>query len=143
MEHSEFREVIERVREQTDIVQVIGERVPLDTHGKGLCPFHEDTNPSLQVHREGQYFHCFGCGAGGDVFKFVELYEKKPFLEVLTEMAEEARVPLSVPVGQAAEVIRETRLTQDILIEAARFYHRALDQRQSKIRSATIRIPVW
>jgi len=126
VEHSEFRELIETVRERTDIVQVVGERIALDRYGRALCPFHKETDPSFHVHRQRQCFHCFGCGVGGDVFTFLELYEHKPFLKVLQELAEKAGVPLPVPIGDAAESATEERLIQDILTEAARFYHGAL-----------------
>ena len=67
---------------QADIVQVVQDHVPLRKAGatyKGLCPFHGEKTPSFNVNREKGFFHCFGCGVGGDVFKFVELQEKVGF----------------------------------------------------------------
>jgi len=70
---------IDDVRLQADIVQVVQETVPLKKVGatyKGLCPFHPEKTPSFHVNRDRGFFHCFGCGAGGDVFKFVELRDR-------------------------------------------------------------------
>ena len=70
---------IDDLRLQADIVQVVQDYVPLRKSGatyKGLCPFHGEKTPSFHVNREKGFFHCFGCGVGGDVFKFVELHEK-------------------------------------------------------------------
>ena len=65
---------VERVRAATDIVELIGERVPLRRVGRnfmGRCPFHEEKTPSFSVNAERQFYHCFSCKAGGDAFKFV------------------------------------------------------------------------
>src|SRR6185369_14710243 len=65
---------VERVRAATDIVELIGERVPLRRVGRnfmGRCPFHEEKTPSFSVNAERQFYHCFSCKVGGDVFKFV------------------------------------------------------------------------
>ena len=69
----------ERVKQQADIVRVIGEYVRLKKTGQnftGLCPFHQEKTPSFAVHPVKQIYHCFGCGAGGDVFKFVMEVDK-------------------------------------------------------------------
>src|SRR6516165_10028453 len=69
----------ERVKQQADIVRVIGEYVRLKKSGQnftGLCPFHGEKTPSFAVHPVKQIFHCFGCGKGGDVFSFVMVAEK-------------------------------------------------------------------
>jgi DNA primase len=67
---------IDEVRSAADIVAVISDSVSLRKAGnsyKGLCPFHSEKSPSFTVNRDKGFFHCFGCGAGGDVFKFIEL----------------------------------------------------------------------
>lgn len=82
----------ERLREQVDIVHVIGEYVRLRRIGKrytGLCPFHNEKTPSFSVNAEGQYFYCFGCNAKGDVFKFVEMIEGLTFFEALKKLADQ------------------------------------------------------
>jgi DNA primase len=81
-----------------DIVQVVGEVVSLKRSGatwKGLCPFHGEKTPSFHVNREKGFFHCFGCGVGGDVIKFLELHEKLSFTEAVRTLA--GRFGLPVP----------------------------------------------
>jgi DNA primase len=75
MNTRDFEELIRKVKEDTDIVEVIQEKIRLDTSLKALCPFHDDRNPSFSVNANEQYFYCFGCGVGGDVIRFLQLYE--------------------------------------------------------------------
>ncbi|MCC7146008.1 MAG: DNA primase [Phycisphaeraceae bacterium] len=85
------------VQQATDIVALVGEQVALRAKGRefmGLCPFHEDHNPSLYVSPAKQIYKCFVCGAGGDVFSFVMNYHKMPFPEALRYLAERAGVKL-------------------------------------------------
>lgn len=81
-----------------DIVKVVGAYVPLKKRGAnsyiGLCPFHSEKSPSFNVHPTQQFYKCFGCGAGGDVIKFVMEYEKVTFQEALASLAEQFGVPL-------------------------------------------------
>ena len=89
---------LDDLRMQADIVRVVMDKVPLKRSGssyKGLCPFHGEKSPSFNVNPSRGIFHCFGCGVGGDVFKFVELYEKVSFPEAVRLLA--ARVGVSVP----------------------------------------------
>lgn len=126
MKDIEFRDLIEKAREQTDIVQIIGQRITLDCHNKALCPFHEEKTPSFSVNSKEQYFHCFGCGAGGDVFSFLEHFENKPFIEVLTDLANQAGISLPMQTSEDRQRIIEIRAIEDILTETARFYHQGL-----------------
>ena len=83
-----------------DIVQVVGDVVSLKRSGatwKGLCPFHGEKTPSFHVNREKGFFHCFGCGVGGDVIKFMELHEKVSFTEAVRMLA--TRFGLAIPEG--------------------------------------------
>jgi len=85
------------VREGSDIVRVIGEHVALKAKGReyvGLCPFHDDHNPSMSVVPHKQIFHCFVCGAGGDVFSFVQRYHSMEFREALEFLAARAGIEL-------------------------------------------------
>jgi DNA primase len=94
---------IEDLRLHADIVQVIQDHVPLKKAGvnyRGLCPFHAEKTPSFNVNRERGFFHCFGCGAGGDVFKFLELQEKVAFPEAVRSLAR--RFGLEVPEPEEA-----------------------------------------
>ena len=87
----------ESIRMSADIVRVISDYVTLKGAGKamkGLCPFHSEKTPSFSVHGEKQIFHCFGCGVGGDVFKFVMLTEGVTFPESIRIVAEKCGIPL-------------------------------------------------
>ncbi len=97
MEKLESNDVIAEVRRKLDIVQVISEYLPLVQKGKnffGVCPFHDDTNPSMSVSREKQIYRCFSCGASGNVFTFVQEYEHITFKEALSQLANKAGVVL-------------------------------------------------
>src|SRR5205814_2664052 len=88
---------IDDLRLTANIVQVVQDYVPLKRAGatyKGLCPFHSEKTPSFHVNPEKGFFHCFGCGAGGDVFKFLELHEKVDFPEAVKLLAQKFGVPL-------------------------------------------------
>src|SRR6516164_7546517 len=95
MDKSQFRDLIERIRQKVDIRAVIGRHIRLNSHGMGLCPFHQEKTPSFSVNSGGRYFHCFGCGVAGDVFTFLKLYEKKSFWDVFSQLGHEAGVSLA------------------------------------------------
>ena len=93
---------IDDLRMHADIVQVIQEYVSLRKTGatyKGLCPFHSEKTPSFHVNRDKGFFHCFGCSAGGDVFKFLELQEKMGFQDAVRHLAAKFGIPIPEPVG--------------------------------------------
>ncbi len=90
-------ELIERVREATDIVSVVAEHVQLKRAGrtwKALCPFHQEKTPSFTVNPDRQIFKCFGCGEGGDVFRFLMEFEKLSFPEAVEYLAGRSGIPL-------------------------------------------------
>src|SRR5215467_6292072 len=91
----EFAQV---VKEQADIVRLIGEYVKLRKSGaqnfQGLCPFHQEKTPSFSVHATRQFYHCFGCGASGDVFSFVQKIENITFPEAIRLVAEKLHIPM-------------------------------------------------
>lgn len=82
-----YRERVEQLRQHTSIVEsILVSGVHIEKRGKewmGLCPFHEDRSPSLSVNEESRVWHCFGCGEGGDVFRFMELRLNIPFPEAV------------------------------------------------------------
>ena len=83
-------EVVNEIRQRADIVEVIGEVVKLEKAGqnyKGLCPFHKEKTPSFVVNPAKQIFHCYGCGAGGNVFTFLMKHEQYSFPETLHILA--------------------------------------------------------
>src|SRR6476659_2264434 len=115
------------VRDRSPIADVIGERVALRNAGwgnlKGLCPFHEEKSPSLSVSPARGLFHCFGCGVGGDVIRFIERIDHVSFSEAVERLAAEAGIELhyvdgpgaSRPPGQRSRLV-------DAHAAAARFY---------------------
>jgi DNA primase len=91
---------IDDLKMQADLLRVIGDQVPLRKSGstyKGLCPFHGEKTPSFHVNPDKGFFHCFGCGVGGDVFKFVELHERVSFPEAVRSLAAKFGVPVPEP----------------------------------------------
>ena len=77
---------INAIRAKADIISIVGSYIPLTQRGKNyfcVCPFHDDTNPSMSVSREKQIYRCFSCGASGNVFTFVENYEQISFSDTL------------------------------------------------------------
>ena len=91
------QDIINEIRRKVDIVDIIGERIPLTSRGKnffGVCPFHEDTNPSMSVSRDKQIYTCFSCHATGNVFTFLENYEHLEFYEVLKMLADKVGIKL-------------------------------------------------
>ncbi len=86
------------IRRKSDIVDIIGERIPLVARGKnffGVCPFHDDSNPSMCVSREKQIYTCFSCHATGNVFTFLMNYEHIDFREALKYLGEKVGVNVS------------------------------------------------
>src|SRR5438270_5079444 len=91
------QQFIDDLRLQVNILQVIQEYVPLKKIGatwKGLCPFHSEKTPSFHVNPEKGFFHCFGCGVGGNVFKFLELHEKIGFPDAVRMLAQKVGITL-------------------------------------------------
>jgi DNA primase len=123
-------EVIERIRSQADIVQVISEYLTLKKAGanyKALCPFHREKTPSFMVNPARQIFHCFGCGAGGNVFGFLMRQEGFTFPEAVRFLA--AKMGIQVKEYRVSPGQREMREQLFDLYEfATSFYHRCLTQ---------------
>jgi len=91
------QDTIEEVKQRADIVDVISERVVLRKRGKdfvGLCPFHNEKTPSFSVSPSKQMYYCFGCQAGGNVFKFIMELDKRSFAEVVLDLARRYQVPV-------------------------------------------------
>ncbi len=122
-------ETLEEIRSRSDIAAVVESFIPLQRQGntlKALCPFHKEKTPSFVVNPQRQIFHCFGCGKGGDVFRFVMEYEKLDFISAVQLLARRAGVSLDrlhgAPPGAASA--RETLF--EINQAAARFYRQCL-----------------
>jgi DNA primase len=102
----------ERVKQQADIVRVVGEYVRLKKTGKdfsGLCPFHQEKTPSFTVSPIKQIFYCFGCGKGGDVFNFVMDMEKSAFPEAVRTVAEKCGIAIPRPRERSPEERQENQ----------------------------------
>ncbi len=130
-------ELKEEIRSANDIVDVISQYVTLKRSGRnffGLCPFHKEKSPSFSVSADRQYFHCFGCHKGGDVFTFVSEIERISFRESLEFLAERARI--SLPTVENSE-FNKTQYLKDRMIkinaETAIFYHERLYKPLAKI----------
>jgi DNA primase len=112
----------ERVKQQADIVRVIGEYVRLKKSGQnfaGLCPFHSEKTPSFNVHPVKQIYHCFGCGVGGDVFKFVMEVDKVAFPEAIRIVAEKCGIAIPRPKERSPEERKENQ-QRALLVEMHR-----------------------
>jgi len=116
---------IEEIRNSVSIVDVISEYVQLRKRGKnyiGLCPFHNEKTPSFTVTEEKQIFHCFGCHAGGNVFKFLMDYKKISFVESIQEIAEQQGIEISYDDEGFNEKQSEQEILYDINTEVARYF---------------------
>lgn len=117
---------IREIRESNDIVDIISQHISLKRTGSnfvGLCPFHNEKTPSFTVSPSKQMYHCFGCGAGGDVISFIMEYSKLDFVEALKYLAERANIVLDekgTNVNTKKE--KEKRMLYDLNKEAARHY---------------------
>jgi DNA primase len=113
------QQFIEDLKRHADIVLVIQDYVSLKKSGasyRGLCPFHSEKTPSFHVNREKGFFHCFGCNVGGDVFKFLELYEKTGFQDAVKRLAQ--RFGLPVPEPEQSEDQRASAAEREGLLKA-------------------------
>jgi DNA primase len=124
----------EKVKQQADIVRVIGEYVRLKKTGQnftGLCPFHQEKTPSFSVHPVKQMYYCFGCHEGGDIFKFVMAMEKCEFPEALRIVAEKCGIPIPRPRERSPEERRENQQRSSLVemhAQAASFFARQLQE---------------
>lgn len=126
-------ETIQQIRERIDIVDLISTYVSLSKAGqnfKGLCPFHAEKSPSFSVNPGNQYFHCFGCQAGGDAFTFLMKQENMDFMEALRELSQRAGIAL--PERRQSISRSESGLSREryfyLYQLAASWYHRNLQE---------------
>lgn len=130
-------ELIEDIRANNDIVDVISQYVTLKRSGRsyfGLCPFHKEKTPSFSVSVDKQIFHCFGCGAGGNVIHFIQKIENIDFKESIELLAERAGIVLPTETGSSDD--KKQRLKEriyDINQQVAIFYHENLYKPTAKL----------
>ncbi|MBI1748721.1 MAG: DNA primase [Acidobacteria bacterium] len=120
---------IDSVRRSANLVRLVSEFVSLKKRGRNyqaLCPFHTEKTPSFNVNEEKQIFHCFGCGTGGDVFKFITLIEHITFPEAVRFVANRCGIP--IPAGESSKPVNaeEKEILFQILKMAGQFFHKAL-----------------
>jgi DNA primase len=125
--------ILAAIKRAVDIVALVGDYLPLHRHGskvKALCPFHDDHKPSLELNPDRQSYKCWSCGAGGDVFDFVQEYERVDFPEAVRMLAERAGITLekTATEGSASAGASKAELL-DTLAWAERAYAEALAER--------------
>src|ERR1700686_4478329 len=122
-------ETIEQIAAANDVVEVIGAYFPLKRAGasfKALCPFHQEKTPSFTVSPQRQTFHCFGCGVGGSVFRFVMDYEHIDFPSSVRKLAARAGIPVIEEHSIGGEEDRQHEARRTLLklhAEAAEWFH--------------------
>ena len=129
-------DIIDEIRANNDIVDVISQYVILKRSGRnffGLCPFHREKSPSFSVSPDKQIFHCFGCGAGGDVFGFIRKIENIEFKEAIELLAERSNINLPTSNNKDDNKIQymKSRLYEIYKI-AAEFFHENLYKPNAK-----------
>lgn len=128
---SMFDDFKEQVRSQANIVEIVSEYVPLKKRGSsywGCCPFHGEKTPSFSVSPDKNFFYCFGCHAGGDVFTFIMKEENCTFQEALKILANKLGIPVPEREKTRQEIEREKETKEIIAANelATRFYRPAL-----------------
>lgn len=127
------QEKIEEIREAADIIEIIGEYIPIKKTGKnytGLCPFHSEKKPSFTVSPTKQLYHCFGCGASGNVITFVMKYETISFIEAVEMLAKKCGVKLGKKLAEGEDKIRQELLNANDF--ACKFFKKNLIQESGK-----------
>ncbi len=116
---------IEEIRAAANIVDIISEFVPIKKRGKnyqGLCPFHNEKTPSFSVSDEKQIFYCFGCHAGGNVYKFLMNYEKISFVEAVQDVAKRVGISLELDEEASSEKQSEQETLYDVNTVVAKYF---------------------
>ena len=133
-------DTIENVRQAADIVDVVSEHVVLKKQGRGFagcCPFHDDKSPSFSVSPDKQFYYCFGCGAGGNVFKFLMELEQRPFADVVLDLAQKYQVPVqSLEQEERQNLQRQLSHREklyDVLSIATQFYQQSLRKPEGQV----------
>lgn len=131
------QETIDNIRNHVDIVDIISHYVPLTRKGKSfkcVCPFHDDHDPSLSVSQEKQIFHCFVCGSGGNVFTFVQKYEKVSFVEAVAKVAKLAGIDITIDTSDISKPKVDPRIASLYKVhqEAIDFCSYELDSIEAK-----------
>ena len=119
-------DVINRIKDRIDIVDIVGQHVSLTRTGqnlKGLCPFHQEKSPSFTVSPSRQIFHCFGCGAGGNVFTFLTRVTGASFPETVRDLGRKVGIEVQEPTADAGAQASHSQRVEQINHTAARWFH--------------------
>ncbi|MCR5175883.1 MAG: DNA primase [Anaerovibrio sp.] len=124
-------EFVERVRSESDIVSVVSTYVQLKRRGNrywGCCPFHQEDTPSFSVKPDDGFFYCFGCHAGGNIFKFISLIENVSYYDAIVLQAERLNIPLPEREKSPQELAREKKVSElrEVHEMAVNFFHNCL-----------------
>lgn len=129
-------DVIEKIKSETDIVDIISESVSLKRSGRnyiGLCPFHNDKSPSFSVSQDKQIYKCFSCGEAGNVITFVMKQKNMNFVEALKYLADRVNIPLEIGRGESSQIVKKKELLYKVNNEAGRyFFSNLLNDNNSK-----------
>tara|TARA_Y100001968_G_scaffold255698_1_gene241909 strand:+ start:8484 stop:10538 length:2055 start_codon:yes stop_codon:yes gene_type:complete len=109
---------VDAVKERADIVDIVGEHVVLKKRGRefvGICPFHDDSKPSMTVSPAKQFYYCFSCGAGGNSIKFLMEFQRQSFSEVVLELARKYQLPIETLDGPQQDRLRQQLSRKDKL----------------------------
>lgn len=126
-------ELINEIRNKTDIVDIISSYIPLTPRGKnyfGVCPFHDDNHPSMSVSREKQVFKCFSCGAAGNVFKFVSDYENINFMSAVKLLGEKCGININVKENKFNN--KKNNNLYEIYALATKFYQNNINTKEGE-----------
>lgn len=131
-----FEGVVDSIKERLGIVDVVSEYLALKKRGAnyiGLCPFHSEKTPSFTVNESKQFFHCFGCGEGGNIFTFVMKIENMPFSEALKKLAKKAGVEIKPFSGLSESIKKEidegykvNKLASDFYVKVFNNVHKSM-----------------
>ena len=123
------KQVIEEIKNNANIVEVIGDVISLQKAGRnylGLCPFHGEKTPSFNVVEDKQFYHCFGCGRSGDVFKFIEEYQGVPFMEAVQILGQRVGIEVENRFIVSRSQLHPTKLFMICTKMLPNFYHAIL-----------------
>ena len=127
---------IESIRDRISIVDVISKYVPLTRKGKenwGCCPFHSEKTASFSVSEEKNFYHCFGCGAHGDVITFIMQTQHLSFIEAIEKLCHDAGIPIPAMTSEQRRMDKESHALYEVLKMAADFYKEQLYSEEGKV----------
>jgi DNA primase len=120
---TDFQTFIEILRDHNPIRDVLSEHITINHSNMAKCPFHDDKTPSLSISESKELWHCFGCGLGGDVFRFLESINNCSFREAVDTLSDRAGIPRFKYSPEMLEKLEESKRIQEIRWSGITFYH--------------------